>query len=95
MSFANTYFETFLNNVNLEFSINFLLLGVPSILPESLAFIVNIEIMMLNFFLFNARKKKQLPLMINFNQFIAWHRKHLCKNKNYMVKFKRVVFDPG
>ena len=95
MNFANTYFETFLNNVNLEFSINFLLLGVPSTLPESLAFILNIEIMLLNFFLCNSRKKKQLPLMINFNHFIAWHRKLLSKNKNYMVKFKRVVFDPG
>ena len=54
---------------------DFLLIGVPSILPESLAFIINIEIIMLNFFLFNVRNKKQLPLMRNFNYFISWHRK--------------------
>ena len=94
-NFAKKYFETFLNNTNINFSADFLLLGAPSILPESLAFIINIEIILLNFFLFNARNKKQLPLMRNFNHFIAWHRKLLTKNQNYAEIFQRQLFDPG
>ena len=94
-NFAKKYFETFLNNIDINFSMDFLLIGVPAILPESLAFIINIEIILLNFFLFNVRNKKQLPLMRNFNYFISWHRKLLLKNQNYADKYQRLIFDPG
>ena len=93
--FANTYFGSFLNNINFDFSIDFLLLGAPSTLPESLAFILNIEIIMLNFFLFSARNKKQLPLARNLDSFISWHRTLFIRNKNYAEKFNRILFDPG
>lgn len=93
--FAKSYFETFLTNVNIDFSIDCLLLGAQSTIPESLAFILNIEIILLNFFLLNARNKKHLPLMRNFKQFMRWYRTLLLKNKKYSDNFQKFVFDPG
>ena len=94
-NFAKSYFETFLANVNIDFSIDCLLLGAHSTVPESLAFIFNIEIIFLNFFLLNARNKKHLPLMRNFNHFMCWYRTLLLKNKKYAVIFQKFIFDPG
>ena len=94
-NFAHTYFNTFLNRINIDFSMDFLLLGAPSILPESLAFIINIEIIMMNFFLFNSRYKNRLPLLRNIQHYTSWHRTLFCKNKNYDEKYQRFRFDPG
>ena len=94
-SFANNYFNNNLRVLNFIFSQENLLIGAPSYLPDFVIFILNIEILMLNFFLYNCAKKKKTPLMCNFICFIANYRKLFLQNGTYSKKFSKIIFDPG
>ena len=90
--FATEYFNQFLENVNFNFSIDWLLLGAPSTLALDLIFIINIEIMFLNYFMYNCRFKKSKPRIIDFLNFMSWNRKVIRKNHSYNVKFAKLKF---
>ena len=95
--FATSYFNGFLEKIHFDFSIEWLLLGAPSVLNKNLAEIIIIEIMFLNFFLYRCRNKKKKPLLNDFHNFMSWNRKILLKNNAYKRNFKRLnfVFDNG
>jgi len=96
-SFTNEYFGSFLSNLHIQFSADWLLIGSPSTLPKYLNFILNIEILLVCFFLFQMRLKKKKPLMINFRAYSNWNRKLLKKSNYYSNSFQKFSnpFDPG
>jgi len=96
-SFTNEYFTSILSNFNIQFSTDWLLIGSPSTLPKYINFILNIEILLISFFLFSMRLKKKKPLMINFKAYSNWNRKLLKKSNYYSNSFQKFSnpFDPG
>ena len=54
--------------------------------------IINIEIMFLNFFLYNCRFKKKKPNIIDFSNYMRWNRVILFKNLSYSRKFAKLCF---
>ena len=91
------HFNNFLSNKPFNFSSDWTLLGAPSTLHASLAFILNIEILLISLFLFNCRARKLLPTQINLNYFISWNRSLLKKNRKYCINLSLFSnpFDPG
>ena len=96
-NFANEYFNDFLQNTHVNFSIDWLLVGAPTTIAADLITIINIEIMFLNFFMYNCRFKKTKPRIIDFLHFMSWNRKVLLRNASYKKKFLRlqIPFDNG
>ena len=96
-NFAKTYFSSFLQNTHATFSIDWLLVGAPTNLAADLIFLINIEIMFLNFFMYNCRFKRKKPLINDFLQYMSWNRKVLMRNNIYHKKFLRlqIPFDNG
>ena len=86
--FASDYFSEFLQNIDVNFSIDWLLLGAPSTLAMDLIFIINIEIMFLTYFMHNCRFKKTKPKINDFLNFMSWNRKVMLKNNSYNVKLQ-------
>ena len=74
-----------------------MLLGAPRTLTKNYAKVLNIEIILVAFFLFQSRLKKKLPLTSNLYDFISFQRKFLIKNKQYKVGYEKSIlqFDPG
>ena len=95
--FAKRYFNEFLEKIHFDFSIEWLLLGAPSVINKKLTDIINIEIMFMNFFLYTCRNKQKKPLLNDFHNYMSWNRKILMKNPAYKRNFKRLnfVFDNG
>ena len=91
-NFATNYFNEFLQHVNFNFSIDWLLLGAPSTIAFDLLFIINIEIMFLNYFMYNCRFKKTKPKINDFINFMSWNRNVIRKNHGYNVKFAKLKF---
>ena len=95
ISLANFHFNDNFKVLNFNFSMENLLIGAPSHLPDFVIFILNIEILMINFFLYNCARKKKIPLMMNLTCFITNYRKLFLKNGCYSRKFSKIIFDPG
>ena len=96
-NFATSYFNEFLEKIHFNFSIEWLLLGAPSVLNKDLISIINIELMFMNYFLYNCRNKKKRPLLNDFHNYMTWNRKILFKNPSYKKNLKKLnfVFDTG
>ena len=95
ISLKNNYFNNNLKVTNFNFSMENLLIGAPSYLPDFVIFILNIEILMFNYFLYSCARKGKTPLMVNLICFISNYRKLYLKNGSYSKKFSKIIFDPG
>ena len=95
--FAFEYFNTFLQNVDFNFEISWLLIGAPAHFSHNHIYIINIELIHFNFFLFKCRKMRKKPTILAFNNFMSWHRKILFRHNNYKIKFKshKFPYDTG
>ena len=81
-----------------NFDSSWLLVGVPKTLTKNIINVVNIEITLVLFFIFQSRLKKKLPLNSNLLEFMSFQRKFLLKNKNYKLGYEKLTtyqFDPG
>ena len=97
-NFTTNYFTEFLQNMEFNFDSSWLLVGVPKTLTSNIINVVNIEITLVLFFIFQSRLKKKLPLNSNLLEFISFQRKFLFKNKNYKLGYEKLTtfqFDPG
>ncbi|MCP4054422.1 MAG: hypothetical protein GY739_15455, partial [Mesoflavibacter sp.] len=94
---TTNYFTSFLQHTEQNFDKSWLLLGVPKTLNKKFTLILNIEIILVTFFLFQSRLKKKIPLISNLYDFINFQRKFLIKNKNYKIGYEKSIlqFDPG
>jgi len=95
VSFVSDYFEKFLENTNIQFDQSFMLLGAPNYITDSIASLLNIEILIMSLFLFNSRLKNRIPLKQNFVMHIKSTRDLLLRNSKYKQLYSRLVFDPG
>ena len=64
---VSDHFRIFLENTNVQFNQQFMLLGTPNNITETLASLLNIEILIISLFLFNSRLKNKIPLGISFS----------------------------
>ncbi|MCP4054617.1 MAG: reverse transcriptase family protein, partial [Mesoflavibacter sp.] len=94
---TTNYFTNFLQHTEQNFDKSWMLLGVPKTLNKKFTLILNIEIILVTFFLFQSRLKKKIPLISNLYDFINFQRKFLIKNKNYKIGYEKSIlqFDPG
>ena len=90
--FATDYFNEFLQFVNVDFSPDWLLIGAPSTIAFDLIFVINIEIIFLNYFMYNCRFKKTKPKINDFLNYMSWNRKVIRKNQGYNIKFAKLKF---
>ena len=94
-SFAHDYFAHNFRVANYFFHHNDLLIGAPTIFPDFVSFIINIELVMMGFFLSKCRVKRKLPIMYNFVHFTTNLRELFRNNSKYSRKYARIIFDPG
>ena len=96
-NFATNYFDDFLQNFQLNFDSSWFLTGSPILHNFKHNFIINIEILLVCYFLFNCRAKKTLPLMRNLVLYIGWNRRLLLRNSRYEIYFNIFSnpYDPG
>ena len=96
-TFYTNYFNKFLEHKPFDFSPDWILTGAPSNLHQSLAYILNIELLIVSLFLFNSRTKKILPNAHNVEHFVRWNRTLLKKNAKYSINYALFSnpFDPG
>ena len=95
---TTNYFTDFLHNIQLNFDASWLLVGVPKTLTSKMITVLNIEIILVLYFIFQSRLKKKLPLNSNILEFISFQRKFLLKNKQYKQGYEKLTtiqFDPG
>ena len=95
VDFVSDYFNKFLENTNIQFEQKFLLLGAPNFITESLATVLNIEILIISLFLFKARLQNKIPLKKNFLVHIKSTRELLLRNSSYKRLYSRLLYDPG
>ena len=95
VKFVSDHFRIFLENTNVQFNQQFMLLGAPNNITETLASLINIEILIISLFLFNSRLKNKIPLGINFSIHIKCTRDLLLRNAKYKQMYSRLLFDPG
>ena len=89
----NTYLTNFFNRKNLIWENNFSILGAPETYSDVYLFIINIEIHLVNFFLFNCRGLKKLPTREDLEYHLKYYRDIMCFSKRY--KREWVKWDPG
>ena len=63
----DNYFHEFLSHVELNWDPSFTILGAPNGIPFYAALIINTEIILANWFIFQCRAKKKQPLLINLS----------------------------
>jgi hypothetical protein len=80
---CNTYFRSFLNNTNIIWESSFLTLGAPSDLVSWCSMIINIEILLVNFFIYESRVDKKIPLIVNLNYHTSRYRNILLLSPKY------------
>ena len=61
-------------------NINLLLLGAPTTLDSASKLILNIELLLFNFFIFREKPSRKIPLL---NNFFEWNRKLFLKSLFY------------
>lgn len=64
-------------------NINLLLLGAPTTLDSASKLILNIELLLFNFFIFREKLSRKIPQLINLNNFFEWSRKLFLKSLFY------------
>ena len=64
-------------------NINLLLLGAPNDLDKSSKIILNIELLLFNYFLFKEKLSNKIPLLINLKSFCDWYRDLFLKSGYY------------
>ena len=94
---TTNYFTSFLQHTEINFNQSWMLLGAPKTLTKNCIKVLNIELILVAFFLFQSRLKKKLPLTSNLYDFIDFQRKFLIKNKQYKAGYEKSIlqFDPG
>ena len=83
LDFFTTYFTVFLHRCQLLFDKNMIFRGAPEYLSESQIFIINIELLLVCFFLYKQRVKNKLPIEVNFRDFMSVTRETLKGNSSY------------
>jgi len=69
ISILNSYFTDFFSNSELNWDPSFTLIGAPPDIPFYAALIINTEIIMANWFLFQCRSQKKTPILI----YLSWN----------------------
>ena len=77
------YFNGFLERKIEYKNINLLLLGAPANLDSAPKLILNIELLLFNFFIFREKLSRKIPLLINLNNFFEWYRVFFLKSFYY------------
>ena len=67
ISILNSYFTDFFSNSELNWDPSFTLIGAPPDIPFYAALIINTEIIMANWFLFQCRSQKKTPILTNLS----------------------------
>ena len=88
---TQNYFTTFLNHSNITWDQNFFILGAPSNLSFWCSMIINIEIVLVSFFLFQCRCDKKVPLASNLDYFISSNRKIFLLSNKYNLAWNRWI----
>ena len=86
------YFNTFLYQSNITWVANFVFLGAPSNIPFYKAIIINTEIIISAWFLFECRNKKIKPVLAMLKDFLKNYRAmfmHFPKYQNAYNKCRR------
>ena len=81
---AKTYFENFfVNHPNISWSKDMMLLGANDNLSKEKAFLINLEIMTFNLYIFNLRKLKKLPAREDLEYHMKYYRELFLFSKKY------------
>ena len=95
VEFVSDHFRHFLGNTGVQFNQNFMLLGAPNDITESLATLINIEILIISLFLFNFRLENKITSRTNFLLHIKYTRDLLLRSAKYTQLNSHLLFDPG
>jgi len=81
------YFNMFFANTNIIWESSFIFVGAPTFLNHSSSVVINVEIILVAYFLFQCRLKKKLPLLNNLNNDMKSHRDILSLSSKYNKYF--------
>ena len=97
IEFATEYFGWFLSKTNFSFENNWLLLGAPSDLSESLVKVINCEIAWFMFFVHKTKLRKKTLIKSNLREFLSFNRKLAQKFTAYTkaLNHMSIPFDNG
>jgi hypothetical protein len=79
-----TYFNSFLQNRLIAWDSSFCLLGAHTNLPFFKKLVLNTEIILVSYFLFECRKNKITPLFNNLSNFTDLYRETFLKFPKYL-----------
>ena len=88
------YFSNFLANSNITWDQKFFFLGAPTNATNWCSMIINVEIILVSFFLFQCRTEKKIPLINNLMYFTKSNRNILllsCKYYRAWVKWNSIT----
>ena len=96
-NFARNYFDKFFEHLPINFDSNWFFLGSPLLINQKVTFIINIELILVSFFILKCRNKKILPVARNLEHFILLNRNLLKRSAKYKKFFSIFSnpYDPG
>ena len=83
----NGIFLIFSSSFKITSSSSFIFIGAPTFLNHSSSVVINVEIILVAYFLFQCRLKKKLPLSNNLNNDMKSHRDILSLSSKYNKYF--------
>ena len=79
----NSYLQSFMQRKNLNWSSECALLGARSELSDIYLFIINTEIHLVNFYIYNCKRLKKLPSQDDLEYHLKYYREILCFSTRY------------
>ena len=89
MKILDVYFNTFLQQNLIQWDTCMCLLGAPTNVPFYKSLIINTEIILANYFLFECKKKKLTPHLNNLSNFNNLYRNTFFKFPKYMKSWTK------
>ena len=88
---TNDYFSAFLRHSNITWDQNFFFLGAPSNLSYWCSMIINIEVLLVSYFLFQCKIEKRVPLKSNLEYFTKSNRNIFLLSNKYKQAWNKWI----